>query len=204
MKAAAKKKSAKSKSHSDGATGKNIADTYNAFKLYQGRQYTGMAIGRSHKWHYDPGTWIDKKITPEKWLISFEVKKRRAGKAPEGSGVPVGTEYHWYILAHQMVKKLDANTYSTDMNGIKLKLAHKRSDKDKWNISDKTQRDHLVKMLKEYVRELENMELEEFIAAEQNITQKPKKAIKPMAAPVKKMPAKKAGSTRKRPQMAKA
>jgi hypothetical protein len=23
----------------------------------------------------------------------------------------VGTEYHWYIVAHQIVKKVDANTY---------------------------------------------------------------------------------------------
>ena len=29
------------------------------------------------------------------------VTKRRAGHAPEGSGVPVGTEYHWYIVAHR-------------------------------------------------------------------------------------------------------
>jgi hypothetical protein len=29
--------------------------------------------------------------------------------APEGSGVPVGTEYHWYVLAHQNVRKLNAN-----------------------------------------------------------------------------------------------
>jgi hypothetical protein len=27
-----------------------------------------------------------------------------------GSGAPIGTEYHWYILAHQNVRKLDANT----------------------------------------------------------------------------------------------
>ncbi len=44
---------------------KNIADTYNRFKIFQGQQYTGMAVGRSHKWHYDKSTWIDKKITPE-------------------------------------------------------------------------------------------------------------------------------------------
>lgn len=23
----------------------------------------------------------------------------------------MGTEYHWYIVAHQIVKKVDANTY---------------------------------------------------------------------------------------------
>jgi hypothetical protein len=127
-----------------------------------------MTIGRSHKWYYDKGIWIDKKITPDKWLISFDVTKRRAGKAPEGSGVPVGTEYHWYILAHQMVKKLDANSYSTSMNGLKFKLAHKRSDKEKWNISDNTQRNHLIKILENFIKELRQESVDEFIQQEKS------------------------------------
>ena len=152
------------------AAKKDVAATYNRFKIFQGRQYTGMTIGRSHKWYYDQGIWIDKKITPEKWLINFEVTKRRAGKAPEGSGVPVGTEYHWYILAHQMVKKLDANSYSTTMNGLKFKLAHKRAEKESWNSSDKAQRNHLVRILKGFIEELEQEPLEDFVAGEENMT----------------------------------
>src|SRR3954469_820729 len=148
---------------------KDVAATYNQFKVYQGKQYTGMTIGRSHKWYYDKGIWIDKKITPEKWLINFEVEKRRAGKAPEGSGVPGGTEYHWYILAHQLVKKLDANTYSTSMNGLKFKLAHKRSTKEDWNTGDKAQRNHLIKILKDYIKELEKEPIEEFVAQNENM-----------------------------------
>jgi hypothetical protein len=160
---------------------KDISESYNRYKFYQGKQYTGMTIGRSHKWYYDQGIWLDKKITPEKWLINFEVTKRRAGKAPEGSGVPVGTEYHWYILAHQMVKKLDANSYSTALNGLKFKLAHKRSDKNKWNISDKTQRDHLVRILKAFIKELEEEPLEAFVEESGNLVKKkipPKKQKK--------------------------
>jgi hypothetical protein len=149
---------------------KDIAASYNKYKIFQGKQYTGMAVGRSHKWYYDKGIWIDKKITPEKWIINFEVNKRRAGKAPEGSGVPVGTEYHWYILAHQKVKKLDPNTYSTAMNGLKFKLAHKRSDKDNWNASDNAQRKHLIKILKEFINELEEESAEEFVLGEENLT----------------------------------
>jgi hypothetical protein len=156
---------------------KDVADPYNRFKIFQGQQYTGMAVGRSHKWYYDKGTWIDKKITPEKWLINFEVAKRRAGKAPEGSGVPVGTEYHWYILAHQLVKKEDANTYSTAMNGLKFKLAHRRADKDTWNSSDKAQRKHLIKILKGFIEELENEPLEEFVAGEENMTRTKKQLL---------------------------
>jgi hypothetical protein len=145
----------KTKTEKKAAKKKNIADTYNAFKKFGGQQYTGMTIGRSHKWYYDKGVWHDKKITPDKWEISFEVTKRRAGHAPEGSGVPVGTEYHWFILAHQMVKKLNANDYSTAMTGLKYKIAHKRADKDKWNISDNAQRKHIIQALKEMIADLE-------------------------------------------------
>jgi hypothetical protein len=163
------------------ASKKDIAASYNRYKFYGGQQYSGMTVGRSHKWYYDKGIWLDKKITPDKWLINFEVTKRRAGKAPEGSGVPVGTEYHWYILAHQMVEKLDANSYSTKMNGLKFKIAHKRASKDKWNISDTTQRNHLIKILKGFIEELESESIDEFVASESNLVKPPKK--KPTSAP---------------------
>ena len=133
----------------------DIAASFNKFKEFKGKKYTGMTIGRSHKWYYDKGVWRDKKITPDQWEISYAVKKRRAGKAPEGSGAAVGTEYHWYILAHQIVKKLDANTYSTSMSGIKYKLAHKRANKDKWSVTDKTQKKKLIKLLQGMIEDLQ-------------------------------------------------
>ena len=114
-----------------------------------------MKVGRSHKWYYDQGVWKETKITPDEWKVSYAVTKRRAGKAPEGSGVPVGTEYHWYILAHQHVKKLNANDYSTALNGMKFKLAHKRSGNEKWSVTEPTQRKHLIKILKEFIAKLE-------------------------------------------------
>lgn len=92
---------------------KDLSKTYNEFKQFEGQQYTGMKVGRSHKWYYDKGEWRETKITPDLREISYAVTKRRAGKAPEGSGVPIGTEYHWYILAHQNVRKLNANDYTT-------------------------------------------------------------------------------------------
>ena len=129
--------------------------SYDAFKEFGGQRYTGMKIGRGHKWRYDEGDWIEKKVTPEKWEIHFTTMKRRRGHAPEGSGVPVGTEYHWYVLADQTAKKVDANNYQTDMVGHKFKLAHKRADKGTWNASENAQRKHLVKILKEMIAELE-------------------------------------------------
>jgi hypothetical protein len=153
-KAAKRVSSTKSSSKKSG-TVKRKTDTYNQFKEFEGRQYTGMKIGRSHKWHYDRGTWKETKITPDLWEISYAVKKRRVGHAPEGSGVSVGTEYHWYIMAHQNVKKLNADDYSTSMTGIKYKLAHKRAGKGKWSATAKTQRRHLVQLLKGIIGELE-------------------------------------------------
>lgn len=134
---------------------KNYAKTYNSFKKFGDKEYTGMKIGRSHKWYYDKGEWRETKLTPDLWEISFNVTKRRAGHAPEGSGVPVGTEYHWFILAHQDVKKLDANDYSTSLSGIKYKLAFRRAGKEKWNATPRAERKRLVKLLKDYIEELE-------------------------------------------------
>jgi hypothetical protein len=195
-KALSKKAISKNGNGQNGKPKKDIAASYNRYKLYQGKQYTGMAIGRSHKWYYDKGIWLDKKVTPERWVINFEVNKRRAGKAPEGSGAKVGTEYHWYVLAHQMVKKLDANTYSTEMNGLKFKLAHRRADNGKWSLSDKSQRNHLIKILQDYIKELEEESIEEFIAQEQEPFNTKKSKSAPQADKTK--PAKKKTIKRKK------
>jgi hypothetical protein len=134
---------------------KDIAKSYNTFKTYNGKQYTGMKIGRSHKWYYDKGEWREKKISPDDWEFTYAVTKRRAGKAPEGSGVPVGTQYHWYILAHQHVQKLNANDYSTAMTGFKFKVAHKRFDKEKWSTSENAQRKRIIRLLQNMIAQLE-------------------------------------------------
>jgi hypothetical protein len=132
----------------------DAAKTYNAFKVFEGRKYTGMKVGGRHKWYYDSGEWNEKKVTPDRWEFTYAVPKRRAGHAPVGSGVPVGTEYHWYILAHQNVRKLDENTYSTSMTGLKYKLAHKRAGKETWSASEAAQRRQLVKILQEMITDL--------------------------------------------------
>ena len=139
----------------------DAAVSYDEFKEYEGRKYTGMKIGRSHKWYYDRGEWKEKKITPDLWQISYAVTKRRAGKAPEGSGVPVGTEYHWYILAHQNVTKLDANDYTTSLSGVKFKIAHRRADTQKWSATPKTQRKRMIRFLQGVIEDLERQSEEE-------------------------------------------
>jgi hypothetical protein len=133
---------------------KDIAASYNKAKKYNGQQYTGMAVGRSHKWNYDKGIWRETKVTPERWELTYDVIQRRAGHAPEGSGVPVGTAYHWFILSHQYVEKLNADDYTTSMVGLKFKLAHKHANSDKWNASDTSQRNHLISILEDMIAEL--------------------------------------------------
>jgi hypothetical protein len=128
---------------------------YDQLKEFQGRRYSGMKVGRRHKWNYDAGVWTEKKVTPDKWEFQYSVPKRRAGRAPEGSGAPVGTSHRWYIMAQQVVTKLDANTYSTDMGGVKFKLAHKRADRPAWSASERAQRRLQLRILKEMAAELE-------------------------------------------------
>jgi hypothetical protein len=95
------------------------------------------------------------KVTPDLWQCSYAVTKRRAGRAPEGSGVPVGTEYHWYIVAHQNVKKLNANDYTTSLFGQKFKVAHKRAGNEKWSATPKTQRKRMIAFLRDVIADLE-------------------------------------------------
>ena len=154
-KAAEKEKAVKAENNTE-----KFQKDYNAFKEFHGQKYTGMKIGRSHKWNYDKGVWKETKVTPDLWEFHFSVTKRRAGHAPEGSGAPVGTDYHWYILADQNVEKLDANSYSTDMKGLKFKIAHKRANNDKWSLSEKGQLKKLIKILQSRVKDLED-QLEE-------------------------------------------
>ena len=142
----------------------DAAVSYNEFKEYEGQRYTGMKIGRSHKWHYDPGDWKETKITPDVWQIGYAVTKRRAGHAPEGSGVPVGTEYHWYVLAHQNVAKLNANDYTTSLTGLKFKIAHKRAGSERWSATPRTQRKRMIKFLEGVIADLKKYGTEELTA----------------------------------------
>lgn len=156
----------------------DTAESYNQYKLFEGKQYTGMKIGRSHKWYYDEGVWKDKKITPDKWEINYNVTKRRAGKAPKGSGAAVGTKYHWLIIGHQIVTKLNANDYSTSLSGLKFKMAHMRSGKSTWSASEKAQQKKTIKILRNLLEDLEEqLQQEEKVVPFKKVAKK-KKASK--------------------------
>ncbi|KAL4762101.1 uncharacterized protein BDW70DRAFT_32821 [Aspergillus foveolatus] len=129
---------------------RGFAGGYNALKSYNGKYYSGMAVGGSHTWNYDQGIWKETKEEPDLWRIDYRTNKRRARKAPKGSGAPVGTEYHWLIVGHQYVKKVDANTYETVLEGSKYKLAYKSATSNSWSVPTvKKQREREVELLED-------------------------------------------------------
>lgn len=127
---------------------------FDKLKEYKGKRYSGMKIGGTHKWYYEEGEWKERKKTPEEWDIFYQTRKNRAGKAPEGSGAPVGTGYNWLIVAHQRVDKLDANSYMTSLEGKKFKVAHLRANKGKWNVKEKTQRKKVIEFLEKVISDI--------------------------------------------------
>lgn len=88
--------------NSSTTTGPEHGRNYNALKSHKGQVYSGMAVGGSHTWNYEPGVWTETKEEPDLWRIEYRTDKKRARKAPRGSGAPVGTEYHWLIVGHQV------------------------------------------------------------------------------------------------------
>jgi hypothetical protein len=131
---------------------------YNDLKMHMGQRYSGMAIGGSHTWNYDPGVWKETKEEPDLWQIDYQTNKRRARNAPKGSGAPVGTEYHWLIVGHQHVRKIDANTYETHLTGSKYKLAHKSVTSGSWSIPTvKGQRQREIELLQDAERRVQGL-----------------------------------------------
>lgn len=80
------------------------------------------------------------------------------------------------------MKKLDANTYSTEMSGSKFKLAHKRSGKQSWSGNDRAQKKALIKILRSVIAELER---EPDPAKAPDEDQAPKKAPRRKSAAVR-------------------
>jgi hypothetical protein len=125
----------------------------------------GMPVGGRHVWNYPNGLWKEEKVNPDAWVFSFESVKKRSRAAPERSGAPPNTEYHWYIHADQRVRKVDKDTYETLMEGVKHKLSHKRPQWRKWssqyedNLSEK---DRVIMILEDMLKKLRNKTVLEY------------------------------------------
>jgi hypothetical protein len=95
-------------------------------------------------WRIRNGEWTEKKVAPDRWEFTFSAPQRRAVAARPGSGAPVGTEFHWLIVAQQDVRKMDDDTYGASMTGLKFRIAP----------SDRSHRRRLIRILEELISDL--------------------------------------------------
>lgn len=135
--------------------------SYDDLKEHDGERYSGMRIGGEHDWSYPEGRWVERKVDPDRWRFTFSSEKRRRDPAPPGSGAGIDTRYHWYILAHQRVRKLDKDTYATLMEGTKVKLAHKRPHWRRWSSGYEDQPSKRAKLIEILERELARLRAQE-------------------------------------------
>jgi hypothetical protein len=127
---------------------------YDDLKEFDGQAYSGMAVGGEHRWVYPNGRWRERKVAPDRWEFTFSSMKERERAAPRGSGVPEGSQFHWYILAHQRVRKVDQDSYTTLMEGLKYKVAHKRPHWRRWSDEYPNQRPERERLIDILEREL--------------------------------------------------
>ncbi len=130
---------------------------FDNMKIYNGQKYSGMPVGLSHHWNYPNGEWEETKVAPDLWKIKFTSLKSRKTPAPEGSGVPLKTSYHWYIMADQQVTKATKDDYQTTMEGLKFKIGHKRPYWKKFSYGyegQPTYRQRLIKILQSTLQQL--------------------------------------------------
>jgi hypothetical protein len=130
---------------------------FDDMKSFNGQKYTGMPVGLSHHWNYPNGEWDETKVAPDLWKIRFTSLKSRKTPAPEGSGVPLKTSYHWYIMADQRVVKTTKDDYQTEMQGLKFKIGHKRPYWKNWSYGyegQPTYRQRLIGILQSALQQL--------------------------------------------------
>jgi len=143
---------------------------YDDLKEHEGKAYSGMRIGGQHAWDYPDGVWKERKVAPDRWDVAFASTKRRQHRAPPGSGAPPGTEFHWYLLTHQRVRKVDADTYETLMEGAKYKVAHKRPHWKRWSSEypgRPSERERVIAILRATLAQLEEEQRRERPSLEQ-------------------------------------
>jgi hypothetical protein len=124
-----------------------------------------MRVGGTHHWYYE------RRMEGGKWhlingnLLMLQIREELG--MPQKAQALLLEQNIIGIFAHQNVRKLDANTYTTSMDGLNYKLAHKRVGIKRWSLTQNAQRDLLIKILEEYVAQLKREMVEE--ASENNI-----------------------------------
>lgn len=133
------------------------AMAYDDLKTFEGEPYTGMAVGGRHTWRYTNAIWREVKTAPDEWQFTLISTKERERSSPFGSGAGLDTQYHWYLMAHQFVRKIDQDRYTTFMSGLKYKIAHKRPEWRAWSSGydvEESERDRVRAILERAVDRL--------------------------------------------------
>lgn len=138
---------------------------YDDVKRWGDRSYSGMRVGGRHEWDYPHGRWEERKLAPDQWSFTFDSTKRRRHRAPIDSGAPAGTMFHWLTVAHQRVRKVDANTYETFMEGAKWKVGHRRPGWRKWSTEYRGRDSARAQTIRVLEETLERLRLDEAMRA---------------------------------------
>ncbi len=154
---------------------------FDDMKSFNGQKYTGMPVGLSHHWNYPNGEWEETKVAPDMWKIKFTSLKSRKTPAPEGSGVPLKTSYHWYIMADQCVTKTTKDDYQTAMEGLKFKIGHKRAYWKNWSYGYEGQPTYRQKLIGILQSALQQLILEE---AYENPSSPVMSLMQPLSSPL--------------------
>ena len=128
----------------------------------EGKAYSGMRIGSEHHWRYTDARWHEWKTKPDRWDLRFSARKHRRTTAPEDSGAEPDSLYHWLIVGHQRVRKIDANAYDTLLEATKFKIAHKRPKWRTWSSQydgNPTARQATIRALEQLLDELRTAEI---------------------------------------------
>ena len=72
----------------------DIARTYNKLKQFDGKKYTGMKVGGSHRWYYDKGEWKEKKVSPDKWRLVMR---------PQSGGLDMPQKVLVFLLVQSII-----------------------------------------------------------------------------------------------------
>lgn len=132
---------------------------FDELKDFNGKIYSGMAIGQSHHWNYNNGKWFETKEAPDRWKFQYKSLKTRTHLAPVNTGAEINTQYHWYILADQIATKVNTNTYKTYMKGVKFKIGHKRPNWKNFSYTYPQQisyKEKVIMLLEYFLRKLKN------------------------------------------------
>ncbi|MDP2846545.1 MAG: hypothetical protein Q8N79_10820, partial [Candidatus Methanoperedens sp.] len=86
-------------------------------------------------------------------------------------GVPLKTQYHWYIIGDQRVLKIDKDSYETVMEGMKYKIGHRRPYWKNFSYVYPGQITYRQKLIQIFRDMLKRLEEEEAIGVQQHLLQ---------------------------------